>query len=119
MKINEYDQRTAERLVPLLRSIVGEICERRAEIGSLRQRLRALDKLGDRGWERTDAQARLSMNRRELRTAQKELARLGCELDPFAPTHVRIRGEGTGPAGGRTWVVDACADCDTSLRLAS
>lgn len=118
MKTLGYDERTANRLVPLLRSIVREICDRSLEVESLEQRFRTLRKLRDAGPELTDVQARLSANRRGLRAAQEELSRLGCELDPVLPTVVHIRGKSGGLEDGFTRVVDAPTACRVVLKLA-
>ena len=111
MKTMGYDECRARRLVPLLRSIVREICERRAGIEELELRLERLSSLHARGPEFYDVQARLSANRRELRLAQKELSRLGCELDPVLPTRVHIPGDDGDLEHGFTWVVDEETAC--------
>ena len=58
MKTIGYDERNARRLVPLLRSIVGEICERQAVIGALEPRLELLSRPRNKGLEFYDVRAR-------------------------------------------------------------
>ena len=117
MKTIGYDEHNASRLVPLLRSIVGEICERRAGIEELQPRLQRLSRL-PRGPEFYDVQAQLSVNQREMRRTRKELARLGCELDPNNSTRVHIPGDDGDLDHGYTWLVDDETACVIPQRLA-
>ena len=118
MKTIGYDERKARRLVPLLRSIVGEICERQTAIETLEPRLELLSRPRNKGPEFYDVRARLSAHRRELGVAKKELTQLGCELDRVTPTRVFIPGDGGDLEHGFTWVVDEETACTIPHKLA-
>lgn len=92
---NVYDARHAKALVPLLRSITNEIQERTRAIAQLEVQLAGPTRADgdDQGIELEDrVAAELSIHRRQLRLATRELERLGCALDQDHPLRVRIPG---------------------------
>ena len=93
-----YDRQEAQRLLPLLRSIVSEIEERATNVRHLAHRLRRLR--DERSDERAQANAvaELAEQKRELRHAHEELEALGCAVDPTDGHTVLIPGE-----DGRLW----------------
>lgn len=92
MKRHSYDPERASSLLPLLRSITAEIRERSDAIDAFERELQDLG-APRRGQERRgDIEAGLSVQRRELRVARRELERLGCELDQDHPLRVLIPG---------------------------
>ena len=106
MKNIGYDRQHALRLVPLLRSIMREICERSSAIAQLETHLEKLSRPGKKSPGFYDLQARLSTHRRELRLARKELSHLGCVLDGSHPMRVRIPGNSGELSHGYTWVAE-------------
>ena len=97
-----YDARNAEALIPLLRSITNEIQEREEAIDRRTARLQVGGpKLT--ASERSQIEAELSVNKRELRLALRELERLGCMLDLDHPLRVLIPAGATGQSGGFAW----------------
>ena len=101
MNRRSYDPERASALLPLLRSITAEIRERSEAAESI---ARAIVDLGTsrRARERRgELEADLSVQRRELRVARRELERLGCTLDQDHPLRVLIPGEDRGR--GFTW----------------
>ena len=116
MKRTVYDERHAEALVPLLRSIMQEIQERARAIARLERRreiLTAAEGAYDRENRLADVDGRLSVHRRELRLAMKELERLGCALDQDDPLRVRIPGRDGKLDKGFSW-----SPSDESLQAA-
>lgn len=108
-----YDRNDAQKLVPLLDAIFREIAERRREIRLLEKQLAALRQetasdLGETALHR-ELRAQLATHRRELRSAQKEFERLGCEVDEHNPNRVLI----LGPNGRQAFRWDAG---DTSVQ---
>lgn len=106
MTSNVYDARHAKALVPLLRSITNEIQERTQAIARLEQSLEDTphadgDDEGRVAESNTDAE--LSIQRRELRFALRELERLGCQLDQDHPLRVLIPGNGGKLDHGFVW----------------
>jgi hypothetical protein len=92
MKRHSYDPERASALLPLLRSITAEIQERSDAIEAFERELQDLG-TGRHGRERRgDIEAGLSIQRRELRVARRELERLGCALDPDHALRVLIPG---------------------------
>lgn len=85
-----YDQPSAERLRPLLNSIVGEIEEREQALKLLSRELRSTRR-PDEAF-RAGLIARIAENKRGLRLAKEELSALGCELDPTSPRLVHVPG---------------------------
>ena len=85
-----YDQLTAERLRPLLNSIVNEIEDREEPLRLLARELRFTRRPSEAF--RSNLISRIAENKRGLRLAREELAMLGCELDPSAPRLVHIPG---------------------------
>ncbi|MBK8177796.1 MAG: DUF2203 family protein [Planctomycetes bacterium] len=75
----------AERTLPLVRAIVREVRERTRQVEALEARLTT----GESGPE---LESELSSHRRELRTCERELARLGFGIDADDPH--RIVGQG-------------------------
>lgn len=83
-----YGEAAAERLLPLLVSIGREIKNRMRAINELEEQLGA----APRGSAPSEVVARLSIEKRELRTVLTELERLGCELDADHPLRILIPG---------------------------
>jgi len=74
---------TTAQLVPLLRSIAGEIQDRNQRVADLEARSAQLT--GEPDGARDElalVQSELALHARELRRAEKELSRLGWRLDP-------------------------------------
>ncbi len=118
MKNIGYDRLHALRLVPLLRSIMREVCERSTAIAQLETHLEKLSGPRKKSPEFYDLRGRLATHRRELRLARKELSHLGCVLDGNRPMRVRIPGNSGELSHGYTWVVEeetACANSPQSL----
>lgn len=106
MKRSSYDTRGAEHLLPLLRSIASEIIERSDAIEGLDERLLALRGNQTDGKQSADflaVQSELSNQRRELRLARLELARLGCTLDEDRPLRILIPGQDGRFESGYAW----------------
>jgi hypothetical protein len=102
-----YDRDEAAKLIPLLRSITREIEDRTSAIASLEATV-AESRLPKSSPARDDRdsfakQAELANQRRELRLAKQELARLGCTLDLDHPLRVLIPGDRVGVERGFTW----------------
>ena len=111
-----YDERHAEALVPLLRSIMQEIQERARAIARLERRreiLTAAEGAYDRENRLADVDGRLSVHRYEVRLAMRELERLGCALDQHDPLRVRIPGRDGKLDKGFSW-----SPSDESLQAA-
>ncbi len=118
MKNISYDRQHALRLVPLLRSIMREICERSSAIAQLETHLEKLSRPLKKSPEFYDLKSRLATHRHELRLTMKELSRLGCVLDGRHPMRVRIPSNSGELSHGYTWVVEeetACANSPQSL----
>jgi hypothetical protein len=83
-------------LIPLIAKIHEEIRERSEAIRDLNIRMRQLRSApsSPSGLQQAllNVQAELASNKREIRLAKKELARLGCHLDDENPFRVLIRG---------------------------
>src|SRR5947208_2348457 len=106
MFAHRYTREGAERLVPMLRSIGGEIGERTRSVERLER------SLGSRSSTRPGMpvsmavkglEASLAQQRRELRLAKQELARFGCALEG---TRITIPGEDGTLEHGYTWSMD-------------
>ena len=96
-----YAREEAERLFPLLCSIGREIRSRIAEADRVQGRIAALAPTRRvHGAELARLESELSLQRREQRRAERELARLGCRLDEDAVARILI------PAGRREHVVE-------------
>ena len=83
MKTDTRRPGTTAQLVPLLRSIAGEISDRNQRMADLEARSAQL--AGEPDGARDElhlVQSELALHTRELRRAEKELARLGWRLDP-------------------------------------
>ena len=118
MKNIGYDERHAIRLVPLLRSIMHEVCERSTALAQLESHLERLARRQEKGPKFYDLRAQLAVHRRELRLTKKELTRLGCVLNGNHPTLVHIPGNNGELDDGYTWVADdvtACAKVSESV----
>ena len=105
-----YDREKAVQLVPLLRSIVHELVERTQAIETLEASLAETSppnaKRRQAAREVFHVQADLAHQRRDLRLAKQELARLGCEIDPDHPLRVLIPGEHGEVEDGYIWALD-------------
>jgi hypothetical protein len=94
MKRHLNERREAERLVPLIRSIGNEIRERSGRVDVLEDRLGSLSSANDEHrMAIRQLESELSIHRRELRRAEKELKELGCQLDADHPLRVLIPGK--------------------------
>lgn len=95
-----YDAESADRLVPFLEATHREIRERADQVRRLENRLRLLS-----DGERTvsPVHAALSIHRREIREAKRELRRLGCEVEEFGPFQVLIPGADGSLEHGFAW----------------
>ena len=96
-----YEPERAEKLVPLLISISREIRERGHAIQVLEGKSKKRKGKGDPVDPATEA--RLATERRELRLALRELARLGCVLDELHPFRILIPGKAGDLLGGYQW----------------
>ena len=101
----EYDREKAARLVPLLRSITRELLERAQAIELLEARLEGQGNTAQhkRTPESANARSELAQQRRDLRLARQELARLGCALDLDHPLRILIPGERGDIHAGFAW----------------
>lgn len=110
-----FARQDAERMMPLLRSIGREIRERTRTLARLEQELAARSEAplardrGEHDAETHALESQLSLHRRELRRVEKELARLGCDLDLDHPLRILI------PGVGGAWAYEGQLD-DTSFR---
>ena len=95
-----YDAQTASRLVPFLQVTHSEIRERLDQVRRLENRLRLLP-ARERASSHTSAS--LSVHRREIRQAKRDLQRLGCEFDELGPFQVLIPGEDGRLEHGFAW----------------
>jgi hypothetical protein len=93
MNRRSYDPERASALLPLLRSITAEIRERSDAIEALGQAIADLGTARRTRARRSELEADLSVQRREMRVARRELERLGCTLDEDHPLRVLIPGE--------------------------
>jgi len=103
MNRHSYDPERASALLPLLRSITAEIRERTETIDALESALQELGKTRRTRELRGDAEAKLSIERREIRVARRELERLGCVLDEDHPLRVLIPGADGALDHGFAW----------------
>jgi hypothetical protein len=88
-----YAEPQAEKLVPLLVSIGREVKNRIRSIDEFERKLEAYGPGNPpRDAEGTQIVAELAIHKRELRSALKELERLGCELDADHPLRILIPG---------------------------
>jgi hypothetical protein len=103
MKSRTYALQEAEKIVPLLRSIGREIKSRQRAADEMRKHLASL-----RAQRRVDGdkpsadnlEAQIATHLRELRSAEKELERLGCRLDEEHPLRILI------PSPNGDWAFD-------------
>ena len=100
-----YDNRSADRLIPLLRVIQREIRERSDSVRILENRLGtfSLDQADSPGFQ--SAQAELSNHLREIRLSKKELERIGCAVDDAQPNRVLIPGSDGELGAGFSWAL--------------
>ncbi len=118
MKTIGYDRQHALRLVPFLRSILREVCERSTAIAQLEHRLERLTGPEKESSRYYDLKARLATHRHELRVTMDELTRLGCVLDAGQPLRVRIPDNNGKLSPGHSWVAEeepACSKVSVSL----
>ena len=101
---HRYTPQRAEQLVPILRSISSEIAERSRAIEQLEGVLETPAAKRTHNRETRNLGASLALQRRELRFAKQELARLGCAQDEDHPLRIRIPGEDGTLEGGYTWI---------------
>jgi len=100
-----YDNRSADRLVPLLRNIHKELRERSDAVRRLENRVRNLSEQELDSTVFYNLQAELATHHRETRLAKKELARLGCALDESHPYRVLIPGVNGELEPGFAWAL--------------
>ncbi|MBL8863890.1 MAG: DUF2203 family protein [Planctomycetes bacterium] len=103
MNRHSYDPERASALLPLLRSITGEIRERMEAVDLLERELQGLGRARHERERRGEIEAELAVQRRELRVARRELERLGCQLDEDHPLRVLIPGVGGTLDRGFAW----------------
>ena len=106
MKRIGYDEQHAQKLVPLLRSIVAEVHDRQERIDELEECLEELELQNLQSEEFYELRAALSHERREVLRSRKELSQLGCELDLRDPLRVYIPGTDGELDHGFTWFAD-------------
>lgn len=88
-----YAEPEAEKLLPLLVSIGREVKNRIRAIDAIEQELAKYGPAKPaRDAKATELIAQLAVHKHELRTALKELERLGCELDADHPLRILIPG---------------------------
>jgi hypothetical protein len=88
-----YAEPQAEKLLPLLVSIGREVKNRIRAIDELEQKLAKYGPSNPaRDMAATELVAQVSLHKRELRRALKELERLGCDLDADHPLRILIPG---------------------------
>ena len=86
-----YRREEAERTLPLLRSIGREASDRMREMRRIAGRIAVLfPRRRVHGEEIRRLESELSVQRRELRHARRELERLGCRLDDGAEARILI-----------------------------
>jgi hypothetical protein len=86
-------QMDAERMLPLLRSIGQELLDRTRAIEALEAKLEArapARQVPDQDGAQLEAE--LALHRRELRSVERELSRLGCSLDADHPLRILVLG---------------------------
>lgn len=95
-----YDVNSAGRLIPFLEATHREIRERADQVRRLENRLRLLSEE-----ERavSPVNSALSIHRREIREAQRDLQRLGCKVEEFGPFQVLIPGSDGRLEHGFAW----------------
>ena|SRR5690349_5822133 len=105
MKNRIYALKDAERIVPLLRSIGREIQTRRRAADQIEG---CLEGTSPRSHEErvaaSNLEAQLATHLRELRSAEKELERLGCRFDDQNPDRILI------PSPNGHWALDGRLD---------
>lgn len=99
MSIHTYNEREAQRLIPLFQSIATEVGERRGALHLLE--VRQLDTEPDSD-QAIQIQAERANHRKELRLALREVTRLGCSVAREYPLRVLIPGP-NGDADGYSW----------------
>lgn len=93
MKKQVYAEPEAEQILPLLVSIGREVKQRMRAIDDLESRLLEITPATPaRAEEKNRLVAESAVHKRELRTALKELERLGCSLDADHPLRILIPG---------------------------
>lgn len=106
MKRRTYDHRSAQQLLPMLRSIAVELTERSNAIESLDERLleaRGRQRRAKPSPEFVDLQSDLANHKRELRLAKLEISRLGCMLDEDRALRILIPGSDGSFESGFAW----------------
>lgn len=93
MKKQVYAEPEAEQILPLLVSIGREIKNRMRAIDDIEEKLGKFNPSSTAHDEEKSALvAESAVHKRELRTALKELERLGCKLDADHPLRILIPG---------------------------
>lgn len=100
MNTQAYDRSRAERLVPLLRSILREVRERQESIARLERLIEERQGAPGRDSEVHLMLVQLTEHNRGERDALRELSLLGCQLDDDYPMRVLIPGDAGEFAGG-------------------
>ena len=103
MKKRTYVLKEAERIVPLLRSIGREIKARQRASDEMQKHLetmRAKPLVNGQARTADEVEAQIAIHLRELRSAEKELERLGCRLDQEHPLRILI------PSPNGDWAFD-------------
>ncbi len=100
-----YSKHDAEMLMPLMTSIGREVDERYKSVARLEARLADLLVGHDlRCQEALRIESELSVHRRELRDAEKELSRFGCSVDADRLSRIVC------PAAVGAWAYDLRSD---------
>lgn len=87
----------ASRMLPLLRSIAGELAERTRRVEHLESMVSALEPThAAHAEDLAVLRAELADERRAVRLVQEELHALGCSVDSLEPLTLRIRAEADG-----------------------
>lgn len=117
MNTHVYDRSRAERLVPLLQSILRELRERQEAIAGLENLIEQRQRGTGRESNADLLLIQLTEHNQGERDALRELALLGCALDDDYPMRVLIPGDDGEFAGGFSF--DAVSGALEELPVAS
>ena len=108
-----FDREAAERMTPLLASIVQELVDRRAAIDRLEHEIGLAETAHANDDQLLLQKAELATHLRELRQIDKEVARLGLQLDEDHPLRILI------PSSEGAWTYEPRLDDTRFYRRAS
>lgn len=117
MTTHVYDRSRAERLVPLLQSILRELRERQQAIAGLERSIEERQRGTGRESNADLLLVQLAEHNQGERDALRELAHLGCVLDDDYPMRVLIPGDDGEFASG--FCFDALSGALEELSVAS